>query len=318
VAVADRSRISRVLVALLATVHLGFPRIAAAQQLFELARRAQIADSSGRYPEAMRLWRRVFAFNGGDPAPLYPLAQSAARAGERNAAFAALQHAIEHGLAVPGDVVATDPALQTLHGDRRWPALLAAIRCRAARRDTVLRAELLRLAERDQQHRVGVEGLVRRAGRGSREADSAEAALAAADAPLQARLKEIVRTRGWPGRRLVGDDGAHAAWLLLQHADSAYQRALLPVVQRAVQRGDARAADAALLEDRVRMTAGRPQRYGSALRSSPTPGAPPTLAPIEDEPCVDRRRAAVQLPPLADYLALFGVAYSPPSQACPH
>jgi hypothetical protein len=32
-----------------------------------------------------------------------------------------------------------------------------------------------------------------------------------------ARLRAIVSQYGWPGRSLVGEDGADAAWLLLQH-----------------------------------------------------------------------------------------------------
>ncbi len=32
-----------------------------------------------------------------------------------------------------------------------------------------------------------------------------------------ARLQEIVAEHGWPGRSLAGEDGADAAWLVLQH-----------------------------------------------------------------------------------------------------
>jgi hypothetical protein len=149
---------------------------------------------------------------------------------------------------------------------------------------------------------------------GSPEAEAANRALAAADAPLQARLRAIVSARGWPSRRLVGDDAAHAAWLILQHSDSAYQRKMLPVIRARVLRGDVRAADGALLEDRVRMGQGRKQRYGSALRYTATPGAPPVLYPIEAEECVDQRRARVLLPPLSDYLAMFGVKRVAPSR----
>src|ERR1700733_3738393 len=31
------------------------------------------------------------------------------------------------------------------------------------------------------------------------------------------RLKEIVLEYGWPGIRIVGKEGAHAFWLLIQH-----------------------------------------------------------------------------------------------------
>src|SRR5262249_16927487 len=33
-----------------------------------------------------------------------------------------------------------------------------------------------------------------------------------------ARLKEVIGEHGWRGRGLVGEDGAHAAWLVLQPA----------------------------------------------------------------------------------------------------
>jgi hypothetical protein len=158
--------------------------------------------------------------------------------------------------------------------------------------------------------------LVTRYGHGSPQADSAEAALAAADAPIQARVREIVRARGWPGRRLVADDGAHAAWLVVQHMDSAYQREVLPLVQAAAARGDARPSDAAYLEDRVRTAQGLPQRYGSQLNAPREPGGQPVPHPIEDEACVDRRRAAMLMEPLADYLRQFGLEYAPPAGAC--
>jgi hypothetical protein len=37
----------------------------------------------------------------------------------------------------------------------------------------------------------------------------------AVDKKNRDRLKEIVDKHGWPGRSLVGKDGAHAAWLVV-------------------------------------------------------------------------------------------------------
>jgi hypothetical protein len=290
------------------------PRLASAQLVFELARKANSADSSGNHVEAARLWRRVFSVNGGGPGPLFAAAQSATRAGDRKAAFAALRQAIDDGFPIPIGALEADSSLQALHNDKQWSALVAHARRLAAQRDTALVAELLSLGERDQRNRDSVGAVVGRTGMGSPEAETANRALAAADAPLQSRLRAIVNARGWPGRRLVGDDAAHAAWLILQHSDSAYQRRMLPVIHARVLRGDVRAADGALLEDRVRMGQGRKQRYGSALRNTTTPGAPPVLYPIEAEACVDQRRARVLLPPLSDYLAMFGVRYVRPNR----
>jgi hypothetical protein len=292
------------------------PQRVRAQLVLELARSANGADSSMHYAEAARLWRQVYSVNGGDPGPLFAAAESATRAGDHSAAFAAIRQAIDEGFSIPVGALQADSSLRALHNDSRWGALLAHATRLASKRDTALRSELLSLGELDQRNRDSIGAVVRRSGMGSPEAEVANRALAASDFPLQARLRAIVSARGWPGRRLVGDDAAHAAWLLLQHSDSAYQRKMLPVIHARVLHGDVRAADGALLEDRVRVGQGRKQRFGSALRYTTTPGAPPVLYPIEAEECVDQRRAGVLLPPLSDYLALFGVSYVRPSKRC--
>jgi hypothetical protein len=120
------------------------------------------------------------------------------------------------------------------------------------------------------------------------------------------RLGEIIDRHGWPGIRFAGYEGASNAFLVLQHADLDSQRKYLPLMRAAVLRNDALGKQLALLEDRVRMREGKPQIYGSQLV-----GDPPLLAPIEDEAHVDERPRTVGLPPLAEYLKLFGLTYRP-------
>jgi hypothetical protein len=54
-------------------------------------------------------------------------------------------------------------------------------------------------------------------------------AMVAVDGENLPWLKELIAVRGWPGVSLAGEDGAHAAWLLVQHADAepAFQRGAL-------------------------------------------------------------------------------------------
>src|SRR5688572_2145695 len=75
------------------------------------------------------------------------------------------------------------------------------------------------------------------------------------------RLEAIIARHGWPGKSLVGDDGAHAAWLVLQHAigSPALQRNCLPLLKEAVSRGEMKAVDVAYLEDRICFFERRPQ-----------------------------------------------------------
>jgi hypothetical protein len=113
-------------------------------------------------------------------------------------------------------------------------------------------------------------------------------------------LGELLTMRGWPGRTLVGAEGAQAAWLLAQHADQdpALQRVFLDALRSAVAEGEASPAHLAYLEDRVRVHAGQPQLYGTQFTVT---GGEPGPFPIEDPQRLDERRAEAGLEPFAAY-----------------
>jgi hypothetical protein len=115
-----------------------------------------------------------------------------------------------------------------------------------------------------------------------------------------ARLHAILREHGWPGRTAVGEDGAGAAWLLLQHAvlDPDLMRRALPLLERAVQMGEAEPKHLALLVDRIRVLEGRTQLYGTSHDWDPQGRMSPR--PIEDPAGVEERRRRVGLEPLAE------------------
>jgi len=132
-----------------------------------------------------------------------------------------------------------------------------------------------------------------------------DAAVARRDSVFQANLewmRVVLAQHGWPGRRLVGDEGSHGAWLLLQHADqdTALQHTALRLLEGAVRSGDASARDLAYLTDRVRVAEGRPQVYGTQLEYDSRGCAAPR--PSEEPAQVDARRASVGLEPVAQYV----------------
>jgi uncharacterized protein DUF6624 len=163
-----------------------------------------------------------------------------------------------------------------------------------------LRALLLHRAERDQ------------AARGMPEPEWETAA--SVDADNLAWLKETVAEVGWPGRSLVGEDGAHAAWLLAQHADRdpAFQRRCLDLLTQAVAGREASPAELAYLTDRVLLAEGKAQEYGTQFAGREGGWAPRRL---RDPEHVDERRAAAGLGPLADDLARIKAEYGPPRPA---
>jgi hypothetical protein len=73
-----------------------------------------------------------------------------------------------------------------------------------------------------------------------------------------------VKQFGWPTRKLVGDDGATAAFSLLRNTSSpTMQAALLPVIIAATSEGEISLRDFAFYIDRLRLNAGLKQLFGT-------------------------------------------------------
>jgi hypothetical protein len=115
-----------------------------------------------------------------------------------------------------------------------------------------------------------------------------------------ARLQEMLALYGWPGRRLVGREGANAAWLILQHSISSppLMRRALPLVQAAAAAGDSDSAQAALLYDRICILEARPQRYGTQYDWDQE--GQMSSYPIADAAAVDNLRHSVGLDSLEE------------------
>ena len=163
-----------------------------------------------------------------------------------------------------------------------------------------LRSELLRRAEKDQ------------AARGGPEPDTET--MASVDGENLRWLRDLVAEVGWPGRSMVGEDGAHAAWLLAQHADQdpAFQRSCLDLMTGAVERGEATLGELAYLTDRVLLAEDKPQEYGTQMTGREDGWVPRNL---RDPETVDERRAAMSLGPLHENIALMARQYGPPKPA---
>lgn len=121
----------------------------------------------------------------------------------------------------------------------------------------------------------------------------------AVDSLNTAWTRGVVTSRGWPKRSEVGTRAAFDFFLLVQHADLATQQGMLPLMEAAVAEDEAGGSEFAYLVDRVRVREGRPQVYGTQLRTVDGLLVP---FPIDDEADVDARRESVGLEPLDAYL----------------
>lgn len=116
------------------------------------------------------------------------------------------------------------------------------------------------------------------------------------------RLRQIIAVFGWPGIALVGEKGARAAWRIALHAVSepGFMRQCRDLIDAASQKQDAPRWQFAIIDDRIRVYEGKPQRYGTQLRLGAN-GLEPH--PLENESRINSMRMQAGLPPLAQFLA---------------
>lgn len=114
------------------------------------------------------------------------------------------------------------------------------------------------------------------------------------------RLKEIIETYGWPGVSIVGEEGAFAMWLLVQHQDRdcPFQKECLNLLKGAVDLDEVPFSCYAYLLDRVRMNENLRQSYGTQWIKE---DGKFVLYDVEDIENLDERRSQAGLSSIEDY-----------------
>lgn len=171
-----------------------------------------------------------------------------------------------------------------------------------------LRRELLAMRDIDQEMRAELTQLLR-SSEGQPDMQAflrLKTRLDSLDRVHARRVEAIIEKHGWPNPALVGQDGVDASFLIVQHADLALQKKALPLVRGAYQRGDIDGQSLALLTDRVHVSEGKPQLYGTQANIQ---NGEITFDPIQDSTHVDERRAALGLPPLSEYIEQMKALY---------
>ena len=114
-------------------------------------------------------------------------------------------------------------------------------------------------------------------------------------------IKNIADKYGFPGYDLVGKESSNNYWLLVQHSDFnvPFQKRMLKLMKLKVDKKNASGQSYAYLIDRINLNEGKQQIYGTQIIMGE---GGTKLKPCFDTLNLDKRRIAVGLSPIKEYL----------------
>lgn len=233
---------------------------------------------------------------------------------ELNSAFKSLDIAIESGLR-DIELLSTYPDLSTLRDDSRWNKILEKTKAKKLEYiKNIENPEVLNVLEKmwaaDQQALAQYEQNINKLDSKAtqKDYDSLFRPIEAQWDENRERLDSIIEIHGWPGNKLVGEDGAKLAWAIPQHHhDVFYKKKCLALIKKSVDKDDLDPNHFAELNDRIARETWQKQNYGASMGKT----AP---YPIEDPVNVNKRRIELGLlEPIEVYAYYHGIEYNIPN-----
>lgn len=270
--------------------------------------------SLNKASQALFAYTEAFAKNNwkGLPDHRFNFARAYARLQNSDSAFAHLFKLVTRTSVRDPRRYEVEKDFAFLCGKAEWKQLMALIdRNRSeyeARLIQPVATELASILVEDQKYRLMSDSVREKYGIDSDEVQSMWALIQLKDSINSSKVVTILDRYGWLTAEETGD-GHGALFLVIQHAKLPVQEKYLPMMREAVKNGKARAADLALLEDRVLMRNDKKQIYGSQIRVDLDGSY--WIYPIEDPINVDKRRASVGLQPLAEYVSNWNLTWDP-------
>jgi hypothetical protein len=278
------------------------------KEYYELISKAEKLYEAKDYKNSALSYSEAFKTLGwkGIPNDRYNAACSYALANLLDSAFFQLDVIVNKSNYINLNQISNDEDLNNLHKDKRWEALISLIKINKEKKEKNLNTELVKeleiIFEKDQQPRNDIKTVQSQFGPQSDEMKAHWRMIAKNDSINLISIISILDKHGWLGPDAIGEKGNSTLFLVIQHAAIATQQKYLPMMREAVKKGNARPSSLALLEDRVLLRTGKNQIYGSQIGTDPKTNLNYVL-PLDDPDNVDKRRAEVGLPPLADYVS---------------
>lgn len=207
----------------------------------------------------------------------------------------------------------TDSNFTSLYNDSNWLVLLKKAEInnneKLRKRNQYLIAELDSILINDQKYRSIITKMERSPNNDSSKLVDLYTEMRISDSLNLLRIEAILDTYGWPSPELIEDRG-EVIFLVLQHSPLATQEKYLPLVINSAKKLETDAQYIAYLTDRINLSKGKKQIYGTQLGFDPLSGKP-FVEPIQDPFKVDKLRMQVDLPPIAEYLSNFNIKWDP-------
>ena len=266
---------------------------------------AQDYYNSGKFDSAAKAYQSAFKSNNvmGTIEDRLNLARSFVKINESDSAFNQLFRIVEKGFFDDKNALLNDESFNMLKGSAKWTKLIETIESRQKGKNLSMKSKLESIYDRDQLLRVEIEKLMAKGNKKFSKIEILWQRINKNDETNRKDIEKILDSLGWLGPSEVGIKANTTFFLVIQHAPLEFQKHYFPVMQKAVKEGKARGSDLAYLEDRIALSEGKKQVYGTQV--SFTSEGKLNLSPLADPENVDKRRKSVGLGPLEDYLRTF-------------
>ena len=116
------------------------------------------------------------------------------------------------------------------------------------------------------------------------------------------KVLELLEAQGWPDKIIVGEQGHLTICNVLQHSGIEVRKKYIPIMKMAVKEKGLAPRLLARSEDRLATDRGKLQIYGGQIKYYPETKTF-NVWPILDPENVDKKRADIGLPPMAEFLS---------------
>lgn len=235
--------------------------------------------------------------------PEYRQAMEATQDGNADLALNYIKELIEDDLFL--DEIQKDINFTSLHTQPQWLDLLQTIHSITSNYNNKVRITLKEIQNRDQ----GIRLLYLHVTENDPLKQAIHQYMKTVDTESANEVCSILNTYGWLGEDEIGSEANETLFLAIQHVDdTSVQQKYLPMLQKAVEEGNAQGWHLAFLTDRILMNQGKKQIYGTQKILSSDPEKC-YIIPLEYPDEVDQLREHIGLSPLADELEEDGMTW---------